>query len=65
MGQYYFFFRQLANNSKLDKTEIGTYKFFLQEMESFEHERTGKSGMRWYPVSTMENFFAVINISFV
>jgi hypothetical protein len=39
-------FRQFANGSQMDRTEIETYKVFLPEMEQFEADQTGSSGNR-------------------
>ena len=39
-------YRQFANGSQMDKTEIETYKKFLPEMEKFEIEKVGHSAVK-------------------
>ena len=39
-------YRQFANGSQMDKTEIETYKKFLPEMEKFEIEKVGQSAVK-------------------
>ncbi len=50
-------FRQFANGSKMDKTEIETYKLFLPEMEKFEIEKIGHTAMRYFSLNENVDFW--------